>query len=131
MFPLIPVVIVSGSALAFWKAKHKPKMTEQDKKIFEAAFKTLNSADDAEKLEKLAKAFEKKGFRAEAGELRKRAKIISLPPAKKKEYRDIAKKAMASTDPNKVKNVAQAFHAKGMYGTAKNLRDYALGLIKS
>lgn len=125
MISLIPAVLAGGLGLAFLRARKK-KMTPERKKIFESALKTMK---EPEKLIKLATAFEKDGLRAEGGELRKRAKVLSMPPAKKEEYRQAYKAGMKSADPTKVKKLASAFHKQGFYGSGKNLRDYAQGLV--
>jgi hypothetical protein len=125
--PVIPIAIAAGLGLAYYRVKGHKKMTPERKKIFEAALKTIK---DPVKLNALADSFQKEGLRAEAGELRKRAKVLALPPEKKQEYRQIYKQGLSASDPDKVNNLARAFHEKGLYGSAKNLRDYALGLVK-
>jgi tetratricopeptide (TPR) repeat protein len=125
-FPIIPAIAIGVGGVALYRAKRKGKMTAERKKIFEAALKTQK---DPNALEKLAVAYEKEGLKAEAIELRKRAKNLTLSPEKKQQYRTIYKQALSNEDPNKVKTVAEAFYKQGFYGSAKNLRDYAEGLI--
>lgn len=127
MIPLIPVVLAGGLTLAFVRAR-KGKMTPEKKKQFENALKNVN---DTAKLEKLADTFQKDGLRAEANELRKRIKVINMPATKKEQYKTAYKKGMSSTDPAKIKTLAEALHNKGFYGSAKNLRDYAHGLVEN
>lgn len=133
--PVIPIALGVGTLYAWHRASKRQKMTPERKKAFEDAIKTTVAPEQVEahvqKLGTLADAFEKEGLRAEAGEIRKRIKVIQLSPEKKAEYKQAYKKGLSASDPESVKKLASALHEKGFYGSAKNLRDYAEGLIKN
>lgn len=128
MVPLIPIALGIGTALAYRKVRNKKGMTPERKKTFETALKTLT---DPDKLETLAAAFEKDGLKAEGAELRKRAKLRRLPKEQQQARRQAYKKGMSSSDPEKVRTLAQAFHKEGAYGAAQQLRNYAKGLLNN
>jgi len=127
MAPVLPLAVAALSGFTWWKLKRRNygKMTPERKQVFEQALKTLK---DPVKLEKLAQGFEDGGCKAEAIELRKRAKYYSAPKEVKDKYKETLRKALGSTDPQKVTNVARAFHKVGLYGAAGKLKQYAGGL---
>jgi hypothetical protein len=125
--PLVPILLASGLGVAYVRAKKRKGLTPARKKLYESALKSMK---EPASLRKLADSFEKEGLRAEAVELRKRADVLALPPEKKRAYKAAYKEGLAASDPNKVNALARAFNAKGFYGSAKNLRDYALGLVR-
>jgi len=131
--PLMPIVIASLIAGAYHQSTKKPpplrgKVTPERALIFETA---LNELKDPEKLKKLAEVYKKEGLDAHAELLEKRAKLRELPPEVKSARRDAFKKAMASTDPVKVKYLAEAFEKEGATGAASSLREYAESLDKA
>jgi hypothetical protein len=127
MAPAIPLVVAALSGFTWWRLKRRNygKMTPERAKVFEAALKTLK---DPVKLEKLAQGFQDSGLKAEATELRKRAKYYAAPKEVKEKYKETFRKSLSSTDPQKVTNAARAFHKVGMYGAAEKLKQYAGGL---
>jgi len=124
MGPLVPVIgaAVLGGA-AWWRAKKKAygKMTPERKKIFEQAMKSLS---DPVKLRTLAKGYDTAGLKAEGDELRKRAALRDAPKKLQEERTTAFRKALTTTDPSKVKLVADAFQKIGAYGAAQKLRNY-------
>jgi hypothetical protein len=128
MLPLIPIAVVGLGGLAIWKSRKHHGMTPARKKIYETALRTLK---DPEKLRTLAKAFDKEGLKDEAIMLRKRALLREMPPDIRAKRQEVFSRAMASKNPAKVENVAQAFHKEGAVGAAANLRKYAAGLRKA
>ncbi len=129
---IVPIVLALGTAGAVaWKKRHKkPTMTAQDKVIFDGALKDSKTLG-ADKLNTLAAAFEKKGAKAEAGELRKRATLLSAPPEVQEQRKTVFKQAMNSTNATGIQKVAEAFHKTGHYEAAAKLRKYAGGLLKN
>ncbi len=128
---IVPIAIGLGTVAAVaWKKRHKQSMTAQDKVIFDSALKDSKTLGP-DKLKTLATAFEKKGAKAEAGELRKRAALLAAPPAVQEQRKTVFKKAMNSADATAIKKVADAFHAVGHYEASSKLRNYASGLIKN
>lgn len=125
--PLIPIAVASLAGYGAWRKFKKPAaMTPERKKIFEQAMRTL---DDPEKLRKLADEFEKQKLKPQANELRKRAAIFAASPAVKEQRKQVFKKAMNSSNPTAIKQVAAAFHKVGHYEAAEKLRKYAQGLF--
>lgn len=133
MAPLLPIGVAALGGFTWWRVRRRKygQFTEQRKKIFEAALNPKTEIKDPAKLEALAKAFEKEGLGAQAEELRKRAKLKAAPAAVKQKYDETFRKALGSTDPQKVNAVSQAFHKIGAYGAAEKLRKYAINLSPS
>ena len=126
MTPLIPIIgLVGGGVFAYKRAKKKKGLTPQRQQIYQSAIK---NEKDPEKLKTLATAFDKEGMKPYGDELRKRAALRSMPPAQQQAYGEAFAKGMTSQDPSAVHRLADAFHAKGAYGAAQHLRDYAKGL---
>lgn len=125
MGPLLPVLVLGGAAVAWWKKPWAKRMTPERKVAYETAMKTLK---DPAKLRQLADAFEKEGLKKEATMLRRRAGYIELPQEVKDKHRAVFEKAMASTNPEAIENIAKAFEAKGQTTVAGVLRNYAAGL---
>ncbi len=125
--PLLAVLGVTGvgGVVAYKRSKSKKKITDERKRVFEHALKTLK---DPQRLRSLAATFDKEGLRLEAKELRKRANVIDAPKATKAAREAVFKKALTSKDPVAVKKTASAFHNQGYYDAAKKLRAYAAGL---
>jgi hypothetical protein len=88
----------------------------------------MKSLSDPVKLRKLADVFDKEGCKHEAGNLRKKADNMELPPDVKKARRQAYKKALKSKDPVAVEKMANAFQTQGSPGAAASLRKYAAGL---
>ncbi len=127
MIPVVLGALAVGTGVAVYRSHRKGSgMTPQNKQVFEAAIKTLK---DPEKLNTLAAAFDKKGLKAEAIILRKRAAIFSAPPSVVAEKKAVFKKAMKSSKPEAVNKVAQEFHKQGHFEVANQLRNYAKGLF--
>lgn len=120
---LVPVALAGGGILLYkYKGKdqkYSPCMTVERIKIYEQALATLK---DQDKLRKLADEFEKAGCLKEADHLRKRATLRDLPPDVKQRNRSIFKKALKSTNPDAVSDVAGEFEKMGADGVAYNLR---------
>ena len=125
-FPLIPVVLGAGTIYAWHRAKGRKKLTEERKAEF---INALQNEKESSKVRDLADKFDKEGLRAEAKELRKRADVIDLPAETKQKYRDAYKAGLSAKDPKTVLNLASALFKKGFYNSAKNLKDYAAGLV--
>lgn len=83
---------------------------------------------DPVKLEKMADAFEKAGHKDEAEQLRDRAKLRAHPKEELQEWSDVIKKALVSTKPDAIRDVARAFKRKGATNIADMLEQYAIGL---
>ncbi len=128
---LLPIAILSlVGAAGVVQAKRSKKITDprilaERKVIYETA---LNTVKDPAKLRAMADAYRKEGMTAEANMLLKRAALQELPQETKDARRDVFRKAMASTDPQKILQVAEAFESQGATGAAENLRTYAAGL---
>lgn len=125
---VLPLIVSSVGGFAWWRVKKQKygKMTPERKKLFEEALKTMT---DPVKLRSLAGTYEKYGLKAEAKELRKRAALREAPAEVKQKRTEVFKKALDSTDPQKVSKVADAYHKIGAYGAADKLRKYAAGLV--
>jgi hypothetical protein len=126
MFPLIPVVIGGLAVSAAWKVHQRSNaMTPERQKLFDAAIQSL---PDPDKLRKLADAFEQQGLKTQAELLRKRAALRELPKEVQQARKQVFIKAMSSTDPEKVEQMATVFHGEGCIGAAAVLNLYAEGL---
>ena len=126
---IVPALIGSGLVYAAWKKHHQKGpsgMTPGRKKVFEV---TLKAQKDPAKVLTMAATFDKAGLKAEAGELKKRAAILSAPPSVVKARKEVFLKALKSTDQAAVKKVADAFHNLGHYDAAAKLRAYSRGLL--
>src|SRR5262245_44194793 len=111
--PLIPVIFMGMAGLAGYRAHQRRKrsvMTNERKRIYEAALQTLK---DPEKLRKLADEFENQGLKEQAALLRKRAVIRELPDDLKKARRDAFRAAMKSTNQPAILKLAEAYDAEG------------------
>ena len=130
--PLIPLAVMALGGLAFHQTVKREKqgpgkgvVTAQRQNIFETAMRDI---EDPAKLRQLAATFREQGLPAQADMLEKRAKLRELPEPVKKARRDAFRKAIKSTDPNAVRNVANAFEKQGAMGAAESLRQYAASL---
>lgn len=124
--PVVPIgICVLVTTAAVIKKKRQPKMNEEQEKIYYAALRTQKNPDS---LRELAKAYEKVGLVREGELLRKRAAMQEWPPEKKKERRDIYRKAIRSKNKSAVMQIADLFEADGQTGAAYNLRVYASNL---
>lgn len=124
---IIPVALAALTGATYYKTKKsmdvgQKNMTPERRQVYDSALKTLK---DPVKLRLLADAFEKEGFLAAATMLRKRAALRELPNEVKSERRSLFKKAMASTNPETVRELAAAFEGEGATGAAETLRKYA------
>ncbi len=103
-----------------------------------AIYKTAIGADnpdtalkDPTKLRNLAQSFRSEGMIAEADMLDKRAVLQERPADVKAAHKEAFRKGMASTDPAKINELANAFDSMGCTGAAENLRKYAAGLVSA
>jgi len=130
ILPLAILGLIGTAGIA--KAKRSktvtPEVQRQRQSIYETA---LNECKDPIKLRTLAESFRAVGQTAEADMLCKRAALQELPDDVKAQRREAFRKAMASTDPVKVNQMADAFYSQGATGAAENLRKYAAGLLQS
>jgi hypothetical protein len=128
VLPLLPIGVAllgGGTWFVVSKRKKAAGMTAERKLIFD---QLLNSAQDPALVREMADVFEKHGLKDQAELLRKRAKLSELPQAKKDEYKQIFRDAMADKDPKAVEAVATAFEKQGATGNAQALRTYAQSL---
>lgn len=125
---IIPIALgVGAMGAAWWKVKNrKPKMTPARKRIYTEALRSLK---DPAKLKVLADEFEKEGLKHEAEMLRKRAALRAKPEVLKKEHAEAFRKGMASTNPEGVNKLANAFAKTGALAAASRLKQYAKGLV--
>lgn len=127
-FPLIPITVVSLTAIAVAKAGkrllNRGKMTPERQVIYEQALKSK----DVKVLRTMADAFDSEGLKPQAALLRKRANLRELPEETKKARRDAFDKGMKSSDVAGIRGLADAFESEGATGAADALRKYATGL---
>ena len=126
---LVPLIVGLG-VLAVFKGKTKEskqgQMTAERTELFQSA---LNSAVlQPPHLEKLADAFQQQGLPAEAMLLRKRARLRGMSPQEKEQRKAIFRKALASNNPDAIEQVAAVYEGQGATGSAKRLREHAIGL---
>jgi peptidoglycan hydrolase-like protein with peptidoglycan-binding domain len=100
-------------------------LTPEQAKVYTSA---LQNVKEPEKLETLAKAFQKGGKPKQAKVLMKRAAVSKLPKKQQKNRKEVFKKALNSKNPKVVKKVANAFAGEGCIGAASRLHDYANAL---
>ena len=125
--PLIPLTIATLAGGALWANSSKPGpakgvVTTERTLIFETA---MNELKDPGKLRKLADVYRKEGLPGHADLLEKRAKLRELPPDIKAARKAAYRKAMASTDAEAVRKLADAYDKEGATGAAASLRKYA------
>jgi len=129
--PFIPIVVLSLCGVAIVKktsqkeienTKTKTFMNGERKAVYDSA---LHSLREPEKLLILATVFEEQGLKNEAWTLRQRARLRALPVEVKQARRRAYKTAMASTNPDAIEKVADAFEKDFCFDAANKLRDYA------
>lgn len=129
--PLLPIVVISLCGLAYHKKATSEKgpgkgvLTAERQTAYETAIKECT---DAGKLRTLAQVFRDQGLSVQADMLEKRAALRDMPKEVKEARRKVYKKAMASTNPDAIRNLAIAYEREGCYGAAANLRKYAASL---
>ena len=127
---LVEVVILGLVVTAWKKSGNKGQISEEQEKIFINAMEHLTGPESPDKLRKLADSFDKQGLGVHASLLRKRAdlKAISFNPERKAAQRAAYDKGMASTKPEAVDRLAEAFERQTATGAAKALREHAAEL---
>lgn len=114
--------LVGGGVAHSTGSSQKGQMTPRRKMIFGRA---MESIKDPAELEKLAAAFHGEGLVQEAAQLRKRAKLRTLPQDAKEKRRAAFRKAMASDNPDLISQVGAAFQGEGAFDAAKALNEHA------
>lgn len=129
---LIPVIaagaaVVGLGGVAYYRKAvlKKGNFTPERKKVFSEA---MTNWRNPSKLKKLAKEFKKQGLNTQSKLLEMRANLRALPSEVKARREKIFRTALASTNPEVVKKVAQAFQKVGAVGAAAELNKYAAGL---
>jgi hypothetical protein len=127
---LLPAIIGLGLISLFKgpakKAPNYGMMTAERNHLYNSALRsTVMSADQ---YTALAAAFEENGLPAEALLLRKRAALRAMTPQQRMERKAAIQKALASTDPDMIEQVAGICEAQGATGSAKTLRIHAIGV---
>lgn len=120
--PILPIALAGLVGGIYLKEKGKPQMTDEQRRIYDAALQDLR---DPEKLRTLAKAFDEQGFREEADLLYKRAQLKDLPKDVIAARKEIYRKAMQSLNKDAVLKIAEAFEQEGATSAAANLRKHA------
>src|SRR5579872_1560188 len=110
--------------LAWYRASNKKGLSDERKKVYEAALENLT---DTAKLRKLADMFDRENLKTEASMLRRRADYRDMPKDKKEAYRAVYEKAMTSekVTPEKLEELALAFERITATGSGRNLRKRA------
>lgn len=125
------IVTMGGLAVKSWKdnrANRIPKRTLTQERA-DLLNRTLNTTNlPPEEIRKVAAAFGAEGFKDEEKLLIKRAALRELPQEVKQARREVFRKAMRSTDKQKVMQIADVFEREGSVGSANSLRKYAAGL---
>jgi hypothetical protein len=134
---LIPLAIIGLIGTAGIAQHTRTKKAADPRTLAErmVIYKTAIGADDPStalkdpnKLRSLANSFRSEGMSAEADMLEKRAALQERPTEVKEAHKEAFRQGMASTDPDKVIALAEAFDSMGCTGAAGNLRKYASGL---
>jgi hypothetical protein len=113
---------IGGSYLAGQKPSRGLTAERED------IYNSLMAKGSPTELLAMAKAFEDEGLSVQAGSLRQRAKLRSLPPEIIQQRRAIIRKALSSNNADAVVSVASAFRAEGATGAAQKLLDHAAAL---
>lgn len=125
MIPLVPVLLAAGGWLGLKEYKRYKALTPERKAVFEKAMNSADPSVTVEYLRELAAAFEKEGLTKEAKLLQQRADLKAAPPEVKAARRDVFLKAMQSSNPDAILDVAKAHQKLGATGAAEALRDHA------
>jgi hypothetical protein len=127
MFDPITLGILGLGYLAFRRRTESEtgKLTPEREEVFNNAMQHLH---DPGRMLNLAKEFEKNGLKAQAHLLRKRAEWRARPEAVKAEHEALYQKALASSKPEGVLMVAQAFENMTATAKAGKLREHAAAL---
>ncbi len=138
LFVPIAIVALLASAGVAQHARSKKAASPATLAARMAIYKTAIGADDPntalkdpDKLRTLAQSFRDEDMIAEANMLDKRAALQERPAEVKVAHKEAFRKGMASTDPAKVNDLADAFDSMGCTGAAENLRKYAAGLTSA
>jgi hypothetical protein len=124
MIPLIPALLLGGGSWFGWKElKRRKALTPERKAVFEKAINTEDATPTY--LRSLADAFQAEGLVKEAKLLRQRAALKEAPPEVKAKRREIFAKAMQSTNPDAILEVARAHEQIGATGAAEALKAQA------
>jgi hypothetical protein len=127
----LPVVVIVLALASYNQARRQEKrrveaMTPERKALYEAA---LLSLKDPQKLRELADVYESEHLEEEAVVLRKRAHLRELPADIQAQRRDAFRLGMSCKDPQKVRELADAFSSEACFSAATNLRLYESGLV--
>lgn len=129
--PFLPIAVLSLCGVAIIKKTSQKETANQERKTFmngerKAIYESaLRSLREPEKLLILAAKFEGEGLKNEGWALRQRARLRALPTETKQARRRAFKSAMASTNPEAVERMAQAFEQDFCFDAATKLREYA------
>ena len=124
MIPLLPLLLLGTSGWFGAKyVREKRAFTPERRAVFERAIN--NETIAPAQLRELAAAFRKEGLPTQAALLEKRAALKEAPPDVKARRRAVFQKALSSTDPDAILEVAKAHEKIGALGAAETLREHA------
>lgn len=124
MFPLLLPIAATGLFVTWRKAKKRsaPQMTPNIQYLFQ---RLLDSKLTPAKYREAADEFAKQGFTAEATTLRARASYSELPAETKATHKTVIAKALASSNPDAIRDLADHLHTMGAVANAVGLRKHA------
>lgn len=117
----------AGLLYLAWKKgkKRGGKLTVEEETMFREAFDNIRGKNASAMFRKLADGFDKFGHPIHAGLLRRRADYLDRSPEKKAEHDAIIGRAMKSTNPEAIEQVATGFEKLTATGIARDLRKHA------
>ena len=125
MIPLIPALVAAGGWFGFKEYRRHKALTPERKAVFQSAMNASDPSVTPEYLRSLALAFAKEGLDKEAKLLNQRAALKEAPADVKAARREVFLKAMQSTNPDAILDVARAHEKVGATGAAEQLREQA------
>lgn len=125
MIPLVPVLLAAGGWFGLKEYRRHKALTPERQAVFTEAMNASDPKVTPEYLRTLAVAFAKEGLDKEAKLLNQRAALKEAPAEVKAARREVFLKAMQSTNPDAILEVARAHEKLGATGAAEQLRAQA------
>ena len=125
MIPLVPVLLAAGGWFGLKEYRRHKALTPERQAVFQNAMNAADPSVTSTYLRNLATVFAQAGLDKEAKLLTQRAALKDAPPEVKAARRDVFLKAMQSTNPDAILDVARAHEKEGATGAAEQLRAQA------
>lgn len=122
---IVEIAFLGLLAKAGHRALASAKIPPEREAFLHEALSSLDGPGAAEKFRKIAKQFAQWGYKYHAAIALRRADWLERTPEKKAQHAAIIAKAMKSTKPAAIRDVANLFEYLTATGVARDLRDHA------